>query len=196
MDIKVNYKTLFEYDINNLKQLLDSNSTSIWDKNHLKGRRQETQAVVYVWTEHMDDLFTNIKTLIPNNEDPITKEVWEIAKRIALCYNEPTITRLQLAKLKVGDSIALHGDIKHLCLIHRVHLPIKTNKDCIFQLDGTDYNFIEGQVVEINNQKLHKVYNNGNEDRIHLICDILEKETIDNIDNYVVYDKPWWTKND
>lgn len=196
MDIKVNYKTLFEYDVSNLKQLLESADTSIWNRNHFIDRRQETQAIVYVWTEHTDDLFTNIKTLIPTNNDPITKEVWEIANKIASCYNEPIITRLQLAKLKVGAGIGLHGDIKGFCLTHRVHLPIKTNKDCIFQLDGTDYNFIGGRVIEINNQRLHKVDNNGSEDRIHLICDILEKETIDNIDNYVVYDKPWWIKNE
>lgn len=192
MDITVDYKTLFEYDTTILKALLESADALIWDKDDYPGRRTETQAIVYVWTEHNDDLFTNIKITLPPNNNPITKEVWKIANKIASMYRNPTITRLQLAKLPVGSGIALHADIKHLCLTHRVHLPITTNPDCIFHLNGTDYNFVENQVIEINNQKLHMVKNGGSKDRIHLICDILEKETIDNIDNYVVYDKPWW----
>jgi hypothetical protein len=196
MDIHIDYKYLFEYDVSNIKNIIDKVDESIWDVNTIRQssfvRQQETKSIIYVWTNPNDDLYNNVEILIKDNSE-LTKEVWSIAENIKKLYNKDSkIVRLILAKLGSKKEIQLHADIKNLCLIHRVHLPIKTNLDCIFHINKTDYNLQEGKALELNNQKLHSVKNNGTEDRIHLICDILEKETLDNIKNIKIYDKPWW----
>jgi aspartyl/asparaginyl beta-hydroxylase (cupin superfamily) len=57
---------------------------------------------------------------------------------------------------------------------NRIHIPIITNEECFFKIDGEIKNMKEGEVWEINNnEKEHSVENNGNEDRIHLLIDFL-----------------------
>ena len=59
-------------------------------------------------------------------------------------------------------------------MIHRCHLPVITNEDCLFLIDKVPYHFKPNFAFEFNNQKMHGVINNSNADRVHLICDILD----------------------
>ena len=56
----------------------------------------------------------------------------------------------------------------------RVHVPIITNDDVIFNIDGNKKNMKAGEVWVINNLKTHSVANNGDAARIHLIFDYKE----------------------
>jgi hypothetical protein len=197
MDIKINFRELFTYDVTVLKDLIRTVDNSLWDQNTVRQRsfvrQQQTKSIIYVWTGMHDELYSRVQTIIPNSEDPLTKEVWTVAEQIRNLYGDgATIVRLMLVNLPANSEIGTHSDIKNLCLIHRNHLPIITNSNCNFVIDGTTNNFAEGVAVEINNQKLHSFSNTSNEDRIHLICDVLEKDTIENISNYVVHTAPWW----
>ena len=62
---------------------------------------------------------------------------------------------------------------------HRIHVPIKTNKNVLFSVDGEKRELNQGEIIEINNLKDHFVENNDpNEDRIHLIMDFVTVEYI------------------
>ena len=62
-------------------------------------------------------------------------------------------------------------------LSHRIHVPIKTNKNVLFSVDGEKRELNQGEIIEINNLKDHFVENNDpNEDRIHLIMDFVTVE--------------------
>ena len=52
---------------------------------------------------------------------------------------------------------------------HKIHVPILTNQNVSFYVDGVRYQFAEGEAVEVNNMGLHAVENRGLTDRIHLI---------------------------
>jgi len=197
MDIQATHRPLFDYDVSQLKLLLDEMDPALWYANPMRQRsfvrQQETKSIIFVWTDIEDNLYEGVQIILPESSSPLAQEVWKIGEQIRLQYGEGSkITRMLLANLPAGGNIGLHADIRNLCLIHRNHLPIITNESCMFEIEGVSYNFPEGKALEINNQKLHSVANGGASDRIHLICDILEADTIQNIDNYVVHNTAWW----
>lgn len=177
MDIVVNYKHLFNYDINNIKNILEESDDSIWKQNTERQKsflvHSNTESIVYVWSDFTDSNYNNVKQNSTLN-NKLNLEVHKIAEQIRKSFSESArITKLMLVKLKKGSYIPSHIDGGNLQKIHRCHLPIITDKSCIFTIDNIDYFLKQGSVVEINNQKQHSVYS-GNVNRIHLICDVLD----------------------
>jgi len=82
------------------------------------------------------------------------------------------------AKLPSGGKILEHYDGGlGFTLSHRIHVPIKTNKNVLFSVDGEKRELNQGEIIEINNLKDHFVENDDpNEDRIHLIMDFVTVE--------------------
>jgi hypothetical protein len=82
-----------------------------------------------------------------------------------------------LINLPKREKIISHYDRgEYFSRRNRIHIPIITNKDCIFEIDGELKNMKEGEIWEINNdEKKHSVENNGTKDRIHLLIDFLPK---------------------
>lgn len=88
-------------------------------------------------------------------------------------YRSVEIASLMLVKLKKNGIIAEHTDeAGDYDIAHRVHIPIKTNAGCIFTVNGEQYHMREGDIVELNNIVPHSVVN-GDQDRVHLIFDII-----------------------
>ena len=179
MDIGVHYKELFSYAPEALKTLLQDADEEIWEKNDFRQKafavHQSTKSIVYVWSNFSDVDYQSIETHIPDTStDPIHTEVWKVANRIKDHFGANSrITKLMLAKLSRRSEIKEHFDNGNLTKIHRCHLPVITNNDCLFLIDRHAYRFKPVAAIELNNQKLHGVKNNSDEDRVHLICDIL-----------------------
>ena len=180
MDIGIPYRELFSYHPEELHQLLMSANEDIWEKNDYRQTtfavHRNTKSIVYVWSNFSDPDYQSIVTHIPEDDpDPIHREVWKVAKKIRHHFGERSkITKLMLAKLDKRSEIMEHVDQGNLTRIHRCHLPVITNSDCFFLIDKKPYSFKPSFAFEFNNQKLHGVRNNGAEDRVHLICDILD----------------------
>jgi len=82
--------------------------------------------------------------------------------------------RASLVMLTAGSSIAEHRDMNFsLTHSHRVHLPLVTNDEVWFTVGGETINMREGQLVEVNNRRVHSVHNKGEKDRVHLILDFV-----------------------
>lgn len=63
-------------------------------------------------------------------------------------------------------------------VMRRFHVPIFTNKDTWFIIEKSKVIMSEGQCWEINNAKYHSVHNKSNENRIHLVIDIIPNKII------------------
>ena len=60
------------------------------------------------------------------------------------------------AKLPSGESILEHYDGGlGFTLSHRIHVPIKTNKNVLFSVNGEERELNQGEIIEINNLKDH-----------------------------------------
>jgi hypothetical protein len=126
MDIKINFRELFTYDVTVLKDLIRTVDNSLWGQNTVRQRsfvrQQQTKSIIYVWAGMHDDLYSRVQTIIPNSEDPLTKEVWTVAEQIRNLYGDgATIVRLMLVNLPANSEIGTHSYFKNLCLIHRNH---------------------------------------------------------------------------
>jgi len=86
-----------------------------------------------------------------------------------LGYESCRFPRVMFARLPAGSEISLHTDSGASSYVHKIHVPLVTNPETIFQV-GEDLKHLPvGEIVEINNKGPHAVKNNGEEDRVHLI---------------------------
>ena len=130
----------------------------------------QTFTVPLIWSEKFNSIQYH-SDYLPFKEvlDPIFESI-----RSVLGEGLP-ITAI-LINLPAGTEIGRHRDANPIgerfneC--HRLHYPILTNDDCIFEIDGEERNLKSGELWEINNvSKLHSVRNVGESDRIHLLID-------------------------
>ena len=104
------------------------------------------------------DLMDLISPIIENLED-------EIVGKSA---------RVLLIKLGAGKDVALHVDGgDYLSSVRRFHIPIITNDNVFYTVNKETINMKAGECWEINNLKYHSVLNDSEEDRVHLLIDIL-----------------------
>lgn len=78
-----------------------------------------------------------------------------------------------MARLHPGGIIGEHidrGSFLELC--HRVHVPLKSNSKIRYVIDGKSYYWEPGKIYEFNNTKMHGVYNESDEHRIHLVVNL------------------------
>ena len=85
-------------------------------------------------------------------------------------YAHGAFPRVMLARMAPGGVIHPHRDENPAAKWpHKIHVPIQTNDDVTFYVDGVGYTLAEGEAVEVNNMGVHAVKNLGTSDRIHLI---------------------------
>ncbi|HNP37253.1 MAG TPA: aspartyl/asparaginyl beta-hydroxylase domain-containing protein [Woeseiaceae bacterium] len=90
------------------------------------------------------------------------------------------VVRMMAAKLKPGGHIALHSDTHPSFDIgHRIHVPLQTNDQVEFIVDGLRVRMRCGHAYEIDNKRRHEVSNRGAADRIHLIFDYVPPEALE-----------------
>jgi hypothetical protein len=106
---------------------------------------------------------------------------------------EPIISHLEMlcdgvraeviiTNLRGYNKIDLHMDHgPYLSKVRRHHVPLITSELVDFCVGSDKVNMKVGECWEINNNRPHSVQNNGNEDRIHVIIDIMPKIEMGNI---------------
>ena len=89
---------------------------------------------------------------------------------------EGVIIRAMAARMAPGAVIRPHRDSHpSFHASHRIHIPLATNRQVRFTIDGRPYKFEVGRAYEINNQLTHSVMNKGAEHRVHFIFDYLPR---------------------
>ena len=92
-------------------------------------------------------------------------------------YTRAEFPRVMLARMAPGGVIKPHRDANPAAKWpHKIHVPLLTNEQVTFFVDGTGYRFGEGEAVEVSNMAVHAVENNGVSDRIHLIFEYYDLE--------------------
>lgn len=94
---------------------------------------------------------------------------------VAAHFGPGCCCRVVLASLPPACEITPHRDHGPAYeRTHRVHVPIQTDPQVRFCVDGTDFHLERGKIYEVNNLLEHGVVNRSDIDRIHLIVDYLE----------------------
>lgn len=133
-----------------------------------------TRTIPLLWTESNEFIDTvEVQTM---NGDSVVHDYIKPYCTFLENYYNGDVVRVILIKLKSSGRVAKHVDV-HKILIesHRCHIPIITNDNVIFGIGENEYNLKEGIIYEVNNAIDHYVLNNSDQDRIHLLIDILPK---------------------
>jgi len=82
-----------------------------------------------------------------------------------------------MARLHPGGVIGEHRDRgSFLETCHRVHVPLKSNPKVRYVIDGQSYYWEPGNIYEFDNTRVHGVYNDSEEFRIHLVINLYDLE--------------------
>ncbi len=187
MNFSGNFSYIGSVDTTDLKQLVLDLTEEKWDRFSVRQKRYEvhrdTQTIGLVYDPDFRHTHpTRLPTLrvFESALRPalaITAEHFEKTpqgKRLIKQYGLGYFIRATLVKLKAGGVIKPHQDLNFsLTHSHRIHLPIVTNDDVWFTVGNEAINMKEGQLIEINNRRMHSVDNKGNADRVHLILDFV-----------------------
>lgn len=168
-----NFKYIGKIKVDSFKNKIDKFNNNLWNSFTFRQEtfevHKETKTIPLIFDT---DFRLNDPTYLDEYE--IFKNEFKIIKnRLTKIYGKGSIIRAILVSLKSNSKIDKHIDTgKSLSICHRVHIPIITNKDVLFDIDNEIKNLKEGEMWEINNsEKPHSVINNSNIDRIHLIVD-------------------------
>ena len=177
MLLQTPYKELFNYEVNSILSELDSIQEDTWlvwnyRQKMFRNVHGHTQSIPFLWSMH----WTKGSKVNPskfNHNTALWDSIVPLITKLENYYSGTCISAL-FAKLIPGGTIPEHIDYTdRLELVHRCHIPIKLPSNVDFIVRGEKIPFKVGTVYEISNQDVHSVTNNSNEDRIHLILDIL-----------------------
>ena len=176
------FKYISSYDVSNILNHI-SKFDSEWKINT---SRQDLEDPVHKNTESYFILgsigtWSLGKKLLPVNVCK-DKNLWEMVKPIIQDlekFHEGVASSAIIVKLMSEKDVLPHIDeSEYLQSVRRNHLAIKTNNSVIFHVGEETKNIATGECWEINNSKTHYVENNGNEERIHLIVDIMPDKIV------------------
>lgn len=185
MNFQGNFRTIASVDPAPLQDLVRQLTRDHWTGDTTRQSRYEahqaTQAIGIVYD--YDFRHTN-PTRLPPYElfRPVLQPIFAT---VALHYESPPeeqhlirtigsgfFIRVSLVRLNPQAVISPHQD-KNFSLAHshRVHLPVITNDKVNFTVGSETRNMRAGELIEINNRRMHSVSNESDEGRVHLILD-------------------------
>ncbi len=104
-----------------------------------------------------------------------------LVKKVELLADGKLI-RAEFINMKPKSRVRTHKDRSDILYVsRRFHVPIKTNDYVTFKSGTETKNLKAGILYELNNIKYHSVRNDSNENRIHLILDVLPNEYVKGI---------------
>ena len=168
-----NFKYIGKIKVDSFKDKINNFDNKLWDSFTFRQKtfeaHKETKTIPLIFD-------TDFRLKYPTylKEYEIFKNEFELLKnKLTKIYGKGFIIRAILVMLRSNSKIDRHIDTgKSLSICHRIHIPIITNKNVLFEIDNEIKNLKEGEMWEINNsEKIHSVVNNSNTDRIHLIVD-------------------------
>lgn len=169
-------KEIFEYDISKIKEIILSLPEEDWFKFEVRNEsykeHSHTHAICLYSDPDEDDVVyaEQIK-----NEEMLTlfsDELKKLHEKYSTIYKKGTFSRILFTRMNEDSKIPTHCDNgKHLRYCRRTHIPIVTNSEVDFCVDGKVFNLEENKSYEFDNTRMHSVYNNSNQKRVHLIID-------------------------
>ena len=185
MNFAGNFKKLGDIDIRPFKQLVERLSEDHW----LADTERQAKYEVHRQTQNIglvyDEDFRHINPTVRAPFKYFEPALMPIVKAVASYYdNTPEgmvlakkfgpgyCVRANIVRLSPSGSIAPHQD-KNFSLTHshRVHIPITTNPQITFTIGNETRHLEAGEIIEINNRRMHSVDNPSEQARVHLLLD-------------------------
>jgi quercetin dioxygenase-like cupin family protein len=174
---KINLNLVDTINVSNIKDLVNSLTGEQWLENTSRQTSFNNHSTTQ--TYFLADYFlgweknTAYESKIVHPESPLWEAVLPVVQMLEE-YHDGRVGRVILPKLLAGGIISAHRDSgDYLEAVHRHHIAIVTNENVSFMVDDETINMREGEIWEINNNMIHEVENMSDQDRVHLLIDII-----------------------
>ena len=177
MKLDTNFKYLGLAPVGDIVTLCESLLTEAdwlsWtSRQDMYPSHSRTQSIPLIWPVNNESLETIEYTQWYPKYIRFFEPTLDYFRREIFTGSNPKIARLVLTRLDPASGIPVHTDNGYsLESVHRCHLAIVTNADCIFAIGGEEKQMAFGDVWEISNTMPHQVDNRGATPRIHLMID-------------------------
>ena len=177
-------RPLGQIDIDDLRQAVMAIPEHVWDaEDSQKPNRfdalDRTRHIVFRFVSDTRDWRQSYDRPLWAQWRPKLMPIMMMAVR-AYGYEHGMFPRVMLARMGAGGVIHPHRDANPAAKWpHKIHVPVTTNENVRFFVDGIAYHFREGQAVEVSNMAVHGVENAGKSDRIHLIFEYYDMDQRD-----------------
>ena len=167
-------RRLGEVDVARLRDAAAALPEEVWnaenaDKPNRFDALDSTRHIVFRFVSNFRDWRDSYARPLWDEWSPLFEPVLAAATA-PYGYANGAFPRVMLARMAPGGVIHPHRDQNPAAKWpHKIHVPLQTNTDVTFFVEGVGYHFAEGEAVEVNNMGLHAVENRGATDRIHLI---------------------------
>jgi hypothetical protein len=102
---------------------------------------------------------------------PLIEPVLDLLKQ-HYTYNEYAAF---ITRLHPHTAVKVHKDWSDfLEKCNRLHVPLQTNENVLYHVDGADYCWKKGVIYEFDNTRDHGVKNESDDQRIHLIVNLYD----------------------
>ena len=170
----------FHFDVNKMQEELQQVDSKAW-KLHYQKLHYEGDWTAFPLRSVNGDA-SNIFVSPQNN--PVYKDTVFLDKSVyfkeVLSFFKCPLLAVRLLKLNAGAVIKEHKD-GELCYEMgeiRIHIPVVTNNKVEFYLDKERMNLKEGECWYMNFNLLHRICNNGDTDRVHLVIDAVVNDWV------------------
>jgi hypothetical protein len=172
---KANYfRHLGSADVGALIERVKSIPESLWEsENEAKPNKiaqlNHTRHIMFRFVTDTANVFDfSDHPVLWNEWKDMLLPVMEQAAR-KLGYSDYRFPRVMFARLPAGGEISGHSDGEASHYIHKIHVPLITNRETLFRVGQQEIHMQVGEVFEVNNKRNHAARNDGSADRIHLI---------------------------
>jgi hypothetical protein len=173
------FRDLGEVDVAAIATALTPLSERFWE---IEDERKENAFSVFHHTRHL------ILRFIDDADDPrswyerplwpmLRPTVQPVMKRAVepYAFSAPVFPKVMFARLAAHAVVDRHVDAaRGNQLSHKIHVPIVSHPDTVFEIDGTVRHLAVGRAYEVNNVKPHGVSNPTEVDRVHLIFEVFD----------------------
>jgi hypothetical protein len=177
-------RRLGKVDIAALREAVLAIPEAVWDsENAAKPNRfdalDSTRHIIFRFVSKLRDWRQSVDSELWAEWKPLIEPILAAATR-DYGYVRGDFPRVMLARMAPGGVIHPHRDTNPAAKWpHKIHVPLVTNDQVTFFVDGTGYHFVEGEAVEVNNMATHAVTNQSQRDRIHLIFEYYDLDQPD-----------------
>jgi hypothetical protein len=174
-------RRLGQVDVSDLRKAVLALPEATWDaenadKPNKFGALDATRHIIFRFVSNLMDWRESYDRPLWEDWRPLIEPVLAAATA-PYGYAHADYPRIMLARMAPGGVIQPHRDTNPAAKWpHKIHVPLVTNDQVMFFVDGATYHFGEGEAVEVNNMGMHAVQNRGTSDRIHLIFEYYDRD--------------------
>jgi hypothetical protein len=178
MNLDGDFKKIGTYDVTDIQELLKSFTDEQWLRESWRREKfavhRSTQSIYLIMDEDGRHTDPTEYPALAEYQGVLQPLLDYVRSQFEQTIESSYFVRMLFVKLLAGGAIPPHFDTgRSMRKSHRIHLPLVTNDGVKFVVGETTKNLLPGELWEINNRNKHTVKNNGSEDRVHMIMDLV-----------------------